>query len=89
LIPLILRLAHNYKLMDQGEVKKFIERLVAEQLKGNKIDIHLLESLISIGMNEQAFKLIEKCDYSDIKGDKHILGIYLNLMTEKDLAKAN
>mmetsp|Transcript_34683 Transcript_34683/g.53160 ORF Transcript_34683/g.53160 Transcript_34683/m.53160 type:complete len:438 (-) Transcript_34683:20-1333(-) len=86
LVPLVLRLAHNYKVLD--DIRGFIDGLVSEQLKETKVNIALLESLISIGMVEPAFKLIEKCNYEDIKNDKQILGIYMNLMTEKDLTKA-
>ena len=52
------------------------------------IDIRLLESLISIKQDEQAYKLMEKCNVDQIKQDKEIMGMYLNLLCERDLDKA-
>lgn len=48
----------------------------------------MLEGLIQIGQREQAFKLIEKCDFQKVKKDKQIMSLYINLLSEKDLAKA-
>ena len=62
--------------------------MVSKQLETSQINIKLLEGLISIGKREQAYRLIEKCDFDLIKKDKQIMSLYLNLLCEKDLAKA-
>ena len=54
----------------------------------NQIDIQLLEGLISIGQREEAYRLIEKCEFNQISKDKQIMSLYLNLLCEKDLAAA-
>jgi hypothetical protein len=48
-VTLILRLAHNYKLLDSQEIKEYISQVVKENKAAKKADIKLLEALISIG----------------------------------------
>ena len=48
-MTLILRLAHNYKLLDSQEIKDYITKVVKENKAAKNADIKLLESLISIG----------------------------------------
>ena len=49
IVTLILRLAHNYKLLDSQEIKDYITKVVKENKAAKNADIKLLESLISIG----------------------------------------
>lgn len=51
LVPLVFRLANNYKLLQIDEFVQFTNSIVETSLKNNSgtIDISLLESLISIG----------------------------------------
>jgi hypothetical protein len=90
-VPLILRLAHNYKLLDTAEVKKYIQSIVNDlDISKNKNTIaQVLESLISVGQNDLAAKLIMNCDVESLKSDKQIMGLYVNLLAEKDLEKAS
>ena len=71
-IPLILRLAHNYKLLDTAEVKKYIEKIVNNLDVSNdkKVVALMLESLISIGQHDLAQTLILKCDIETMRDDK-------------------
>ncbi len=50
-VPLILRLAHNYKLLDTKELKDYIENIVnnLDLAEDKKVVALVLESLISIG----------------------------------------
>lgn len=71
LTQLILRIAHNYKLLDLPEVKQFVQKIVEKQMikaqKTGQVDIRLLESLISIKEDELAYKLMGKCNVDLIK----------------------
>ena len=58
-------------------------------MKSSDFNIKLLEGLISIGQREQAFRLIENNDIDQIKTDKEIMSIYLNLLCDKNLEKAS
>lgn len=90
-VPLILRLAHNYKLLDTNEVKQYIQSIVnnLDLSKDKRIVALVLESLISIGQHDLAEKLIVKCDIETMKNDKQVMSLYVNLMAEKDLEKAS
>lgn len=73
LIGLILRLAHNYKALDSEELQAFIKNQVTKQLnqsKQGKVDTKLIEALVSVGQTEEAFRLIDKLDFAQIKKDK-------------------
>jgi hypothetical protein len=85
LVPLLFRLAGNYKMLEIPELKQFVSKLVSQK---KVIDLKLLEALISIGLTAEAYQLIEKTDIELIKKDKKILGIYLNLLVEKKPAEA-
>ena len=63
--------------------------MVDKQMKSSTFNIKFLEGLISIGQREQAFRLIENNDIDQIKADKQIMSIYLNLLCEKNLDKAS
>ena len=52
LIPLVFRLANNYKLADLPEFQSFITEMVNKSMKSNQFNIKLLEGLISIGQRE-------------------------------------
>ena len=54
----------------------------------SETQIRLLESLLALGLKEQAYSLIEKCNVNQIKQDPKLLGVYLSLIAEKDLSKA-
>mmetsp|Transcript_4406 Transcript_4406/g.7483 ORF Transcript_4406/g.7483 Transcript_4406/m.7483 type:complete len:81 (-) Transcript_4406:480-722(-) len=75
-------------------VTQFVNQLLEEQIKvcqesqGKQIDLKFVESLLSMNMREQAYKIIEKCNFETIRNDRHILGIYLNLLAERDVEKA-
>ena len=56
--------------------------------KTGRVDVRLVEGLISIKQNELAYQLIEKCNIESIRSDKQILSLYLNLLCERDLDKA-
>jgi AICAR transformylase/IMP cyclohydrolase PurH len=85
----LFRLANNYKMLEQSEFKDFISTMVTTQMNSAKeINIKFLEALISIGYQEQAYRLIQKCDINLIKDDKQIMSIYLNLLCEKDMVGA-
>ena len=88
-VSLILRLAHNYKLLDTPEVKDFISKIVKQNEQSKNVDIKLLESLISIGQIQHAYTLFKHCDVNTIKNDKKILSLYLNLLAQEDLESAN
>ena len=89
LATLILRLAHNYKLLDTQEIKSYISKVVSENKAAKKADIKLLESLISIGQIEHAYELFKLCDLNTIKNDKKILSLYINLLAQNDLESAS
>ena len=44
-----------------------------------------MEVLISMGLTNEAFDLIEKYDISIIKLDKQVLSIYLEILSDKDI----
>jgi len=41
-----------------------------------------------MGLSHEAFDLIDKSDIKLIQNDKRLMGIYLNLLADKDMAKA-
>lgn len=55
---------------------------------GSKLDSQLLESLIQMGLQDEAFNLMDKCDSKLIQQDKWLAGAYLNILAEKDMEKA-
>lgn len=89
IVTLILRLAHNYKLLDSQEIKDYISQVVKENKAAKKADIKLLEALISIGQIEHAYDLFKLCDLKTIKSDKKILSLYINLLAQNDLESAS
>lgn len=58
LIPLVFRLANNYKLVQSEQFKKFVSTLVSQQLESNNINVKFIESLILIGEKQEAFRLL-------------------------------
>ena len=44
-----------------------------------------MDVLISMGLTNEAFDLLEKYDISIIKLDKQVLSIYLELLSDKDI----
>jgi len=62
--------------------------MASQQASSAHVDIQFVEGLISIGQTEEAYRLLERCDINLIKKDKRIMSLYLNILSEKDLAKA-
>lgn len=82
LIPIILRLASNYRLLDSEKLKQFVPSVVKIQLSKSNVDsldFKLLQALILAGQSEEALKLIEKCPLATMKKDKKVLSLYLSL----------
>lgn len=82
LIPIILRLASNYRLLDSEKLKQFVHSVVKIQLSKSNVDsldFKLLQALILAGQSEEALKLIEKCPLATMKKDKKVLSLYLSL----------
>ena len=54
-----------------------------KQGKGESLDSHLLESLIQMGLRDEAFKLMDSSELK-VKGEnKWVVGAYLNILAEK------
>jgi hypothetical protein len=88
LIPLVFRLASNYKLLNSDTFKQFVNTLVSEQLQSKDVNVKFIESLIQIGQKEEAFRILQKIDIQSVSKDKRIMSIYLSLLSEQDLEKA-
>jgi hypothetical protein len=85
----VFRLSNNYKLTELPEFKAFVNGMVAKQANSSTLNTPLIESLISIGQRQEAFKLMENGDPANsIKGDQQIMSLYLNLLCDRNLEKA-
>ena len=62
LIPLVFRLASNYKLLNSETFKQFVDTQVKEQLQSKDVNVKFIESLIQIGQKEEAFRILQKID---------------------------
>lgn len=95
LFSLALRLAKNYKQMELTEFKKFLadcldhfSKIIADfQETGGEFVATLLDSLVSLGLNEVAFKLMNGLDHTKMQKGP-IMGIYLNLLADQNMEKA-
>lgn len=89
LFSLALRLAKNYKQLDLAEFKQFLSDCVSHfsneiknvQETGGDFVATLLDSLVSLGFNEMAFKLMDGLDHTKLQKGP-IMGIYLNLLAD-------
>ena len=84
LFGLTLRLASNYKLLEDASIKSFIAATVKKY--ASSFVAPVIEALIAVNQREAAFELMSSTN--EWRSNDHVLGIYLDLMADRDFAKA-
>lgn len=84
LFGLTLRLASNYKLLDDADTKKFMSETVKKY--GKQFVGPIIEALIAVNQNEVAFDLMNSTN--EWRANNQVMGIYLDLMADRDCEKA-
>ena len=81
---LTMRLASNYKLLEDADTKTFITAVIKKY--GSNFVGPIIEALIAVNLKEEAFELMSSTN--EWRGNNLVMGIYLDLMADRDFDKA-
>ena len=81
---LTMRLASNYKLLEDADTKTFITAVIKKY--GSRFVGPIIEALIAVNLKEEAFELMSSTN--EWRGNNLVMGIYLDLMADHDFDKA-